>query len=108
MTLSSGTLALASASLDVEWYREGWFLRAVAGVCVMFVLNLGVSFTLSLFTALRAYDFPRADKVELVRRLFKRVISSPGDFILPPREQAKTAGSGVEPTASERTDGTER
>ena len=39
VTLSSGTLALASASLDVEWYREGLFLRAVAGVCVMFVLN---------------------------------------------------------------------
>lgn len=108
VTLSSGTLALASASLDVEWYREGLFLRAVAGVCVMFVLNLGVSFTLSLFTALRAYDFPRADKVELARRLLKRVISSPLDFILPPRERVKTSGPGVEPRAIDGVAGVER
>lgn len=90
VTLSSGTLALASASLDAEWYREGWFLRAIAGVCVMFVLNLGVSFFLSLVTALRAYDFPRSDMIELGKRLFKRLVTSPRDFILPPREQPFT------------------
>lgn len=87
VTLSSGTLALAIASLQAEWYGEGRLLHAIAGVSVMFVLNLGVSFMLSLVTALRAYEFPRADKVELARRLVKRIFSSPLDFILPPREK---------------------
>lgn len=97
VTLSSGTLALASASLQAEWYREGWFLYAIAGVAVMFVLNLGVSFFLSLVTALRAYDFPRSDMVELARRLLKRLVTSPRDFILPPREQVSGVGPGTEP-----------
>ena len=83
VTLSSGTLALATASLETGWYREGWFLHAIAGVAVMFVLNLGVSFSLSLVTALRAYNVPRADKVELIKRLLKRLARSPRDFILP-------------------------
>ena len=96
VTLSSGTLALAIASMEADWYGEGRLLHAVAGVSVMFVLNLGVSFTLSLFTALRAYDFPRSDVIELIRRLLKRVFSSPLDFILPPRE--KTAS----PTGEEK------
>jgi site-specific recombinase len=85
VTLSSGTLALASASLDAEWYHEGWFLMAAAGVCVMFVLNLGVSFLLSLLTALRAYDVPQSNIAELGRRLLRRLLRSPLDFILPPR-----------------------
>ncbi len=96
VTLSSGTLALASASLDAEWYKEGWFLRAMAGVSVMFILNLGVSFFLSLVTALRAYDFPRSEMMELARRLLKRLVWSPRDFILPPRQQKGPA----EPTGS--------
>ncbi|MDP1769309.1 MAG: hypothetical protein Q8L74_10970 [Nitrospirota bacterium] len=108
VTLSSGTLALASASLQAEWYGEGRILRALAGVAVMFVFNLGVSFFLSLVTALRAHDFHRADMIELARRLLKRMIFSPGEFLLPPRDQAKTVGSGVAPVASEGTAGTER
>jgi site-specific recombinase len=92
VTLSSGTLALASASLDADWYREGWFLRATAGVSVMFVLNLGVSFCLSLVTALRAYGFPRSDMLELLRRLARRFMRSPRDFFLPPREDTPPAG----------------
>jgi site-specific recombinase len=97
VTLSSGTLALASASLDVEWYREGWFLKAVAGVCVMFVLNLGVSFVLSLLTALRAYEFPRSEAVELLKRLLRRLLLSPRDFILPPRAPKVAADTPAEP-----------
>ncbi|HSN05272.1 MAG TPA: hypothetical protein VLS44_09830, partial [Nitrospira sp.] len=88
VTLSSGMLALASASLQAEWYRDGWFLYAIAGVAVMFVLNLGVSFFLSLHTALRAYDFPRSDMLELARRLLKEFVRDPLGFVLPPQDAA--------------------
>ena len=96
VTLSSGTLALAIASLQADWYGEGRLVHAIAGVSVMFVLNLGVSFTLSLITALRAFDFPKADIIELARRLVKRFMTSPRDFILPPREKGTVSAFGTE------------
>lgn len=104
VTLSSGMLALSSAALQAEWYREGWFLYAIAGVAVMFVLNLGVSFFLSLVTALRAYDFPRRDLVELARRLLWEFLRDPLGFILPPKESeaAATVASAGEKTVEER------
>ncbi|SPP66681.1 hypothetical protein [Nitrospira lenta] len=95
VTLSSGMLALASASLQAEWYRDGWFLHATAGVAVMFVLNLGVSFLLSLYTALRAYDFPRRDVVELLGRLLREFVRDPLGFILPPKESEAPAGGSA-------------
>ena len=33
----------------------------------------------------RAYDLPRSDLRELRRRLWHRLVSRPGDFVLPPR-----------------------
>ena len=67
--------------------KLGWPL-AVAGVGVMFVLNLGVSFALSLMTAVRAYDLPKSDLRELRRRLWHRLRTRPRDFLLPPKRPA--------------------
>ena len=89
VTLSTGMLALAAATIDQDWFGHGFFLRAVAGIGVMFVLNLSVSFFLSLANAARAYDLPRRDLFELLRRLVRRFMRSPGQFLLPPRAEAK-------------------
>jgi len=89
VTLSTGTLFLACGSLGEAWWSGGWFLNAFAGIVVMFVLNLGVSFALSLYMALRALEIPRADRTELLRRLLVHLFSHPGDFILPPRTALK-------------------
>ena len=89
VTLSTGTLFMACGSLGEAWWSGGWFLNAIAGILVMFVLNLGVSFALSLYMALRAMEIPRADRTELLRRLLVRLVSHPGDFILPPRTALK-------------------
>jgi len=88
VTLSTGMLFTACGSLD-DWYSNGWFLLAGSGIFIMFVLNLGVSFTLSLWTALRALEVPAADVRELRRRLRARLLSRPLDFILPPAGKAK-------------------
>ena len=48
VTLSTGQLALAASSLGERWFDEGAFLRGLAGIGVMFVLNLSVAFSLSL------------------------------------------------------------
>jgi site-specific recombinase len=85
VTLNTGILALASASLGDRWFLEGFFLTGLAGIAVMFVLNLSVSFLLSLGNAARAYDVPNAEVWDLLRRLYRRFVTAPRDFILPPR-----------------------
>ena len=85
VTLSTGMLALAAAAIDQKWLGHGLFLRAIAGIAVMFVLNLSVSFLLSLANAARAYDLPRRELAELMRRMARRFLRSPGQFLLPPR-----------------------
>jgi len=93
VTLSTGTFALSTASLGYDWFHDGLFLRALAGIGTMFVLNLGVSFFLSLFTAIRAYDLPHAEVRELLRRLALRFVYHPRDFIVPPRDPARFTGA---------------
>ena len=89
VTLSTGTLALACAGLGKGWFHGGWFLWAMAGIGVMFVLNLGVSFLLSLYTASRAYDLPRSFMLDFARAVGRRFLARPGDFVLPPRADAQ-------------------
>ena len=88
VTLSTGTLALAAETIDYQWFGHGGIARAVAGIAVMFVLNLSVSFGLSLASAARAYGLPRRDLAELLRRLGRRFLRSPGEFLLPPPKSA--------------------
>ena len=87
VTLNSGILTLAGTSLGNKWFGEGAFLLGSAGVAVMFVLNLSVSFLLALATAVRAYNLPRHDNAELLRGLFRRFRKSPRDFVVPPRTE---------------------
>jgi site-specific recombinase len=88
VTLNSGVLALATASLGPGWFGEGMFARGVVGVVVMFVLNLSVSFLLALVTAARAYQFPASGVPNLIRTLYRRFVTSPRDFLVPPRERS--------------------
>ncbi len=92
VTLSSGMLALACASLD-GWFTTGWFFWALAGVATMFVFNLSVSFFLSLYTAARAYELERRELAVLGMRLLRRLMTSPLDFVLPRNMQPEDADS---------------
>jgi site-specific recombinase len=88
VTLSTGTLALAAADLEPDKLFSGKVLAGAAGIAVMFVLNLSVSFFLSLASAVRAYGLPRRDVFALLRRLFIRFLTRPGQFLFPPRRRA--------------------
>lgn len=91
VTLSSGMLAFACASLD-GWFSAGWFFWALAGVATMFVLNLSVSFFLSLYTASRACGLERRELAVLGLRLLRRLMSRPLDFALPRRFEVQDSG----------------
>ncbi len=85
VTLSTGILSLAVSGLGDSWHHQGFVWYALAGIGVMFVLNLGVSFGLSLLTAARALDMSWRELVALGRRLLVRLVRHPAQFVLPPR-----------------------
>jgi len=95
VTLSTGTLALAAADLDPDKLFSGRVLAGAAGIAVMFVLNLSVSFLLSLASAVRAYGLPRHETAGLLRRLAVRFVTRPQQFLWPPRGE----GAGPERAA---------
>jgi site-specific recombinase len=92
VTLNSGILMLAYASVGGAVFDIEFLAWAIAGVGTMFVLNLGVSFGLALWSAVRAYGLPRRDMLELMKRGIRRLAKSPGDFVLPPRGDAAQDG----------------
>jgi len=85
VTLSTGQLALAASSLGERWFDDGAFLRGLAGIGVMFVLNLSVAFALSLMNAARAYEMPSGELGGVLRHVLKRALRRPFDFVRPPR-----------------------
>ena len=83
VTLTTGTLALAAARFGTASFGADWFYWAVGGIGITFVLNLGVSFSIAAFVALRAYDVPREEQKQLVVFILKAFLKSPLKFILP-------------------------
>jgi site-specific recombinase len=86
VTLNTGILSLAAAGVDV-WGGQGlrWLLLALAGIAVMFVLNLSVSFGFSLVSAARAYDLPAGELRGILMGIGRRLLRSPLAFVLPTR-----------------------
>ena len=86
VTLSTGTLALAAASFGGDWLHRGWFGYTVFGIAVIFILNLGVSFSIAATVAMQAYGVPRKDRVQLMGHVFMSFLRSPRRFIFPSKE----------------------
>jgi site-specific recombinase len=85
VTLSSGTLALALARDGMRVIDHPGALAAIAGIGVIFVLNLSVSFFLALTVALRAKEVPRRDRWALASAIARRFVQRPLEFVIPPR-----------------------
>jgi site-specific recombinase len=83
VTLTTGTLALAAARYGASSFGHHWFYFAVAGIGITFVLNLGVSFSIASFVALRAYDVGAREQLQLLRYVLGRLFRSPLKFLLP-------------------------
>jgi site-specific recombinase len=83
VTLSTGTLALAVAHFGARSMGRTWFYQAIAGIGVIFVLNLFVSFSIAAYVGLRAYDVSGREQWEILRFLIVNGIKSPLRFIWP-------------------------
>jgi site-specific recombinase len=83
VTLNSGTLALATASFGRGWLYRGWFIYTVFGIAVTFVLNLGVSFSIAAWIALKAFGVTGRERRQLMRYTLVSFLRSPRRFLFP-------------------------
>lgn len=83
VTLSTGQLAMAVAVLGWSAVGAAAFWLAVAGIALIGVLNLGVSFVLALNVAIRARGIHGADRFAIYRAIAHRLRFAPASFLFP-------------------------
>ncbi len=87
IAFASANFAYALVALDfaLPWQEYAW---GALGVALIGLTNLAVSFALALWVALRARDTAFGRTRELMGVLWRRFISAPGRFFLPPTVRA--------------------
>jgi site-specific recombinase len=83
VTLNTGMFVFAAAAFGLGAFRQLWLYSAIAGIAIMFVLNLGVSFAIASLVALRAYDVPREEHLSILRSALQQILRSPLRFLFP-------------------------
>jgi len=70
---------------------------AVAGIALMGMLNVAVSFALAFNMALRSRNLRRVDRAELSAAVRRRILTHPLSLVMPPRVAGpETAAGGRE------------
>ena len=88
VTLNTGMFAFSAASFGLMAFRQWWLYSAIGGIAIMFVLNLGVSFSIASIVALRAYDVGRAEQFSILKSAFQQILKSPLQFLVPVEKRA--------------------
>jgi len=96
VTLSTGQLAAAAASLGTDILRQGPFWWCVAGIPITAALNVGVSFYFAFLLALRAHNVSGVDRRRIYQAIRHRVRTRLGSFFWPAStpEQPKDVANG--------------
>jgi site-specific recombinase len=91
VTLSTGSIGAAIGVLGFDALRMPALWLAVAGIALMGVLNVAVSFALAFNMALRSREMRRVDRMEVVKAVQKRIIRHPFSLLIPPRNAPGSA-----------------
>ena len=83
VTLSTGQLAAACATLGLDVLKLPVFWWCLAGLVVTAMLNVGVSFYLAFQLALRAHNVSGVDRVRIRSAIWARWRSRPLSFFWP-------------------------
>ena len=83
VTLSTGQLAAAGASLGLDTFRIPAFWWCVAAIPLIGVLNLGVSFYCAFRLALQAHNVSGVDRARIRSVILARWRSHPRSFFIP-------------------------
>ncbi|WP_296490583.1 site-specific recombinase [Rhodoferax sp.] len=96
VTLSTGQLAAAAASLGPDIFYSSPFWWCVAGIAITGALNVGVSFYFAFMLALRAHNVSGVDRSRIYQTIRHRIRTRLASFFWPPRaaEQAKDVTHG--------------
>jgi site-specific recombinase len=83
VTLSTGQLAAAAASLGPDIFHSSAFWWCVAGIAITGALNVGVSFYFAFLLALRAHNVSGVDRSRIYQAIRHRVRTRLGSFFWP-------------------------
>jgi len=89
ITFSAANLAYGAVGVDFAM-SAGFWLHCVIGVALIGIINLTVSFTLALGTALRAHGVRISHAGALLRYVSTQFAASPLQFFYPPRKAVDT------------------
>jgi site-specific recombinase len=97
VTLSTGSVGAAIGVLGLDALRMPSLWLAVAGIALMGMLNVAVSFALAFNMALRSRNLRRVDRAELSAAVRRRILKHPLSLVMPPRVAGpETAAGGRE------------
>ena len=91
VTLSAGQLGAACASLGWEVVHNSALWWAVAGIPLIGMLNVGVSFYLAFRVALTAHSVSGLDRAHIRSAILARLRCTPASFFWPAKEGATRA-----------------
>jgi site-specific recombinase len=83
VTLSTGQLAAAGASLGLDAFRHGAIWWAMAAIPLIGALNLGVSFYFAFRLALQAHNVSGVDRARIRAAIWARWRRNPRSFFVP-------------------------
>jgi site-specific recombinase len=83
VTLSTGQLAAAGASLGLDAFRHLTIWWCIAAIPLIGALNLGVSFYLAFRLALQAHNVSNLDRARIRAAIWARWRSHPRSFFMP-------------------------
>jgi site-specific recombinase len=92
VTLSSGQLGAACASLGLDVLQHPDFWWAVAAIPLIGLMNVGVSYFFAFRVALRAHDVSAIGRNLIYRGIGRRLVAAPLSFLWPTRNSVSTSG----------------
>ncbi|MBB1634688.1 site-specific recombinase [Cupriavidus sp. UME77] len=93
VTLSTGSVGTAIGVLGFAVLKMPSFWLAVAGIALMGLLNVAVSFALAFNMALRSRSLRRVDRRALSSAVRRRILKHPWSLIVPPRAPVGAASA---------------
>lgn len=95
ITLATGTLVAAVASIGWSVMTTPAFWLALCGIAVIGIVNVGVAFGCAMLLALRAREIPARIRRVVFRAALRRFTVSPLSFFFP----EKTSSASIKPIA---------
>jgi site-specific recombinase len=86
VTLSTGLVSIAAFSAGMDIFSGSVLLEAILGIVACGFLNIGVSFSLAFFVAVRSRGLHSNTRSRLYRKVLKRILMRPWQLFLPPRQ----------------------